>query len=88
MAQIVGAVCALCHDRIGSVLKGTICDDCGNPYHFDCAKPTEGNITIDTCRRCGGSLATAAAKQVHQQRERDMNAAQRAKQPTSKMVRV
>ena len=67
MAQLVGQLCVLCHERIGSILDGQFCLSCGCPIHEACAiarQRLEG-----TCAACSAPVVrTAPRHEVAEQR--------------------
>ena len=71
MTQLTGLTCALCNERIASVLDGEFCSTCGCPIHSRCAMP--GTTRSGACTACGADAAAAAA---HQQRSEEEAAAQ------------
>jgi hypothetical protein len=61
MAQLVGSACALCNQRIGSIVEGDFCLDCGSPVHFDCVKGQTSQA--GHCLGCGAPTTVAPASQ-------------------------
>jgi hypothetical protein len=69
MPQLVGTKCFICEQRIGSVLEGEFCADCGNPHHLKCKKSTQA--VEGRCVACGGDHTAAIAKKVQQERQQE-----------------
>jgi hypothetical protein len=62
MRQLVGCSCAICQGRIGSILEGLFCADCGNPVHRAClGTPSD---VAGKCKTCGGDITNLSAAQV------------------------
>lgn len=55
MPQLVGKKCAVCDERISSVLEGEFCNACSNPVHLKCKKTTDSALSPQTCLTCGSS---------------------------------
>lgn len=73
MPQLVGTKCFICEQRIGSVLEGEFCADCGNPHHLKCKKSAQA---VDgRCVACGGEPTSAIAKKVQQARQQERESA-------------
>jgi hypothetical protein len=51
MPQLVGQVCVLCEQRIGSVVDGCFCDVCGKPAHRACRRTAAADA--GACAGCG-----------------------------------
>jgi hypothetical protein len=75
MRQVVGLDCQICHKRIGSILEGLICDECGNPVHNSCKVRRDGEPTA--CPVCGADLSTPFAREVQQELDQRKAAMQR-----------
>ncbi|MHC4938506.1 MAG: hypothetical protein ACYTHK_06020 [Planctomycetota bacterium] len=56
--QVVGQPCALCRQRISSILDGRFCPSCGSPVHNACA--ISGGAGVERCAVCGVALHLAA----------------------------
>jgi hypothetical protein len=69
MPQLVGTKCFICEQRIGSVLEGEFCADCGNPRHLKCKHSTQA--VEGRCVTCGGEPNSAIARQVQQARQQE-----------------
>jgi hypothetical protein len=73
MRQIVGSKCAICQERIDSVLEGKICEICENAVHNKCAQAQVGSSPDMRCSACGmdldqaKALAAAARKDAQEQ---------------------
>jgi hypothetical protein len=77
MRQLVGQNCAVCGNRIGSVVDGRFCEGCGNPVHDNCSKPAPEPVSNDEllsvadqqfCPRCGAIPQTVVAVEVRNER--------------------
>ena len=60
MPQLVNKECAVCHERIASVVDTEFCRMCGNPVHRMC-KPDEASGSLGHCPQCGGDTSGATA---------------------------
>jgi hypothetical protein len=67
MPQLVGLECALCNERIASMLEGEFCANCGNPVHKRCATPRVAKS--GACEVCGADATAGAAHRQRSQEE-------------------
>jgi hypothetical protein len=56
MDQLVGLRCAICRERIDSIIDGRFCDGCDYPVHNDCARAAGADTAEDVCPDCGADL--------------------------------
>jgi hypothetical protein len=61
--QIVGSLCAVCQTRIGSVMDGGFCPECGCPVCVSCFERQRGVAAQQTCHACGAP--PSAIETVH-----------------------
>jgi hypothetical protein len=50
--QLVGELCVICRNRIGSIVDGLFCQACGCPVHTKCAQPQTERVE-SRCPQCG-----------------------------------
>ena len=74
MPQLVNQTCALCSQRISSVLEGEFCAACGHPVHRPCKRP---GSSAGACPSCGADISDPAAME---KRLRQLTAAARERQ--------
>ena len=67
MAQLVGQMCVVCRERIGSVLDSRFCPDCGCPVHAVCS--TTAQRSEGSCPACGAPAAEVAARRGTAEKE-------------------
>lgn len=66
--QLVGSKCVLCQERIGSILEGEHCAQCGHPIHNKCVKHATESASEGLCPLCGSEVTRdEAAKQVQKE---------------------
>ena len=53
--QLVGQPCAICQERINSILDGDVCNQCLRPYHPRCRKAAVQTEQSGICTACGSS---------------------------------
>jgi len=63
MRQLVGQLCAKCHNRIGSELDARFCSTCEQPQHNTCSVSAPVEVG-DVCPHCGCHLATPLVPRV------------------------
>lgn len=70
MSQLVGVDCALCGQRIASVLGAGFCTACSCPVHDKCRH----TATVETgCPACGGNPANPVAEQMRSDRTKELS---------------
>src|SRR5258708_7118858 len=52
MAQLVGRLCAICHERIGAEIDGRFCAMCQSTVHDSCAAQRV-QVVDGACNTCG-----------------------------------
>jgi len=67
MPQLVGLECAICNERVASMLDGEFCATCGNPVHKRCATPRVAKS--GACAVCGADAIAGAAHRQRSQQE-------------------
>ena len=82
MPQLVGATCAICQQRIGSVLEGKFCSACDSPVHTKCSQPGAGSD--GKCSTCGVDTAAMQAARRREQERRQVRASIPGVYPISK----
>lgn len=83
MRQLVGCSCVICEGRIGSIVEGLFCADCGNPVHRAClGAPSDVG---GKCRTCGGEIAKPSAAQVRWERQQKAPPGPRGSYPVSRV---
>jgi hypothetical protein len=70
MAQLVGSSCAVCKQRIDSILEGRFCTVCGNPHHDGCRPQERADLAPGRCVTCGGETTSPAAIRFRCEQER------------------
>jgi hypothetical protein len=68
-AQVVGTSCALCGQRIGSIIEGGFCPDCGAPVHNHCAASPARREGPEACPSCGADRSALLADEEARQEE-------------------
>lgn len=68
MEQLVGCACAVCGERIGSILDSRFCSTCGNAVHHACARPADASARPDHCSVCGCDRSNPTARRVQFER--------------------
>jgi hypothetical protein len=53
MRQLVGVTCVRREQRIGSIVEGRFCGECGCPVHNACVPPLPVRAAVGTCSACG-----------------------------------
>ncbi len=61
MPQVVNQVCAVCRERISSILDGEFCGDCGSPVHHGCRRPVDGPTRSGSCATCSADVSDTEA---------------------------
>jgi MYXO-CTERM domain-containing protein len=74
MAQLVNSLCAVCGERISSVIDGHFCEQCRGAVHNWCARPTGTPASSNICGACGGDSTLTAVLEKKEQHERAQQA--------------
>jgi hypothetical protein len=79
MRQLVGELCVICRERIGSEIEGHFCRACGCPVHEGCGRPAEGAAT--GCSSCGAATVDSEREQaLHRKDQRQRTSVSRQMQ--------
>ena len=76
MQQLVGSPCAVCGQKIDSIIEGGFCPACGNSVHHGCCKPVDSPAIPARCSDCGGERSKPAAQRVQFERAQQAAAVQ------------
>ena len=69
MRQLVGQLCVICGKKIGSIVDGRFCSECGCPIHGKCAQPGATADETVRCPVCGAQKADMEREQALHHRD-------------------
>ena len=85
MPQLVGSVCVICQQRIGSILEGKFCKRCDAAVHNSCVAPDAERAAEGHCPDCGANVTEAKSKRRQEEQELRARLSSRIDYPVSRV---